>query len=333
MFDLIIIGNGLAANCFLWETQKRGRNLSILKIHNEKLAPSCSLNSTATISLRGVTKGVSPLGDEIFESYQMAEDFIKAENPDGVVPSKFYSLCDEDEKDEYLRRFGSLEQIDKMEALNLKEKSQGKIWEGYIFDPERFLTFLQKKTQHSHTSISAMVTSTEITSDWVSVTTLDGTTYKAHKLLICSGAYTKLYENLFPAHEAIKGSQVVPGAYLEKGQVDLGPKSFVISRGGENLIYMAETKILKIGATTQKKGIEAPNFSKLKMIYESFKEIIQEELPDMSDFEIKVGIRQKGPKRMPFYGKIAPNVYAFISLYKNGYTFPFKGAKEILKLI
>jgi FAD dependent oxidoreductase len=327
--DLIIIGNGIAANCVLWELQKQGRNLSILKIHNEKLAPSCTINSTATISLRGATQGISPLGDEIFESYRLAESFIQSENPDGVSPSKFYSLIDDDEKDEYLRRFGSFEEID----FKLKEKRFGKVWDGYIIDPKRFLSFFHQKNQHTHTSVSAMVTSTEITEDGVSVATLDGATYSARKLLICAGAYTKIYESLYPAHIAISASQSVPGAYLEKASVDLGLKSFVISRGGENLIYMAETKILKIGATTQKKGIEAPNLTKLSQIYDSFKEIIREDLPGFSEFEIKVGLRQKGPKRMPFYGKISPNVYALISLYKNGYTFPFLGAKKILNLL
>ncbi len=309
MNDLIIIGNGIAANCFLYELGRQKRNLSVLKIHNEKLAPSCSINSTATISLRGSTKGISPLGDEIFESYQLAEAFIKTEKPDGVSPSKFYSLCDKDEEDEYIRRFGSLEQIEKAESLSLKQLFPGKIWDGYIFDPEKFLSFLQNKTP-AHTSISGMVTSTEITSEGVSVTTLDGENYKAKKLLICAGAYTKIYESLYPAHEAIKNSQSVPGAYLEKASVDLGPKSFVVSRGGENLIYMAEIKTLKIGATTQKKGIEAPDFAKLNQIYESFQEVIREGLPNLSDFEIKVGLRQKGPKRMPFYGKISPKVFA-----------------------
>lgn len=333
MNDLIIIGNGIAAQCFLWELVKQKKNLSVLKIHSEKLAPSCSINSTATISLRGVTQGISPLGDEIYESYQLAQSFIQSENPEGVSPSKFYSLCEVDEKEEFLRRFGSLEEIERAESLTLMEKYLGKIWDGYIIDPEKFLSFFQKKTQHSHTSISALVTSTKITDEGISVSTLEGTTYKARKLLICAGAYTKIFESLYPAHEAIKGSQSVPGAYLEKAHVDLGPKSFVLSRGGENLIYMAEAKIIKIGATTQKNGVEAPNLIKLSQIYNSFKEIISEDLPAFSEFEIKVGLRQKGPKRMPFYGKISSNVYSLISLYKNGYTFPFLGASKLLGIM
>ena len=330
MNDLIIIGNGIAANCFLWELQKQKRNLSILKIHSENLAPCCSLNSTSIISLRGVTKGVSPLGDELFESYQLAESFIQDENPDGVAPSKFYSICEEEEKKDYLRRFGSVEEID---IPALKEKFSGKIWDGYIIDAEKFLSFLQGKTQDSHTSISGLVTSTEINEEGVTVSTLDGGTYSARRLLICAGAYTKIYESLYPVHEAIKGSQSVPGAYLEKSSVDLGPKSFVVTRGKENLIYLAETKTLKIGTTIQKNGIEAADFAKLNEIYENFQDIIKEELPNISDFEIKVGLRQKGLKRMPFFGKVAPNVFALISLYKNGYTFPFLGAKKVLNLM
>ncbi|MFI5391358.1 MAG: FAD-dependent oxidoreductase [Bacteriovoracales bacterium] len=330
MNDLIIIGNGIAANCFLWELQKQNRKMSILKIHSENLAPCCSLNSTSIISLRGVTQGISPLGDELYESYQLAESFIQTEKPGGVAPSKFYSICEEDEKKEYLRRFGSIEEID---FPGLKEKFSGKIWDGYIIDPEKFLSFFQRKTQDSHTSISAMVTSTELTEEGVTVSTLDGATYSARKLLICAGAYTKIYEALYPIHEAIKGSQSVPGAYLEKGSVDLGPKSFVVNRGKEYLIYLAETKTLKIGTTTQKNGIEAADFDLLNKIYENFQVIIKEELPNISKFEVKVGLRQKGIKRMPFYGKVGPNVFALISLYKNGYTFPFLGAKKVLNLM
>ncbi len=330
MNDLIIIGNGIAANCFLWELQKQNRKMSILKIHSENLAPSCSLNSTSIISLRGVTKGISPLGDELFESYQLAESFIQAENPDGVAPSKFYSICEEEEKEEYLRRFGSFEDI---EFPALKEKFSGKIWDGYIIDAEKFLSFLQRKAQDSHTSISALITSTEITEEGVTVSTLEGKTYSARRLLICAGAYTKIYESLYPVHNAIKGSQSVPGAYLEKGSVDLGQKSYVVTRGRENLIYLAETKTLKIGTTIQKNGIEAADFAKLNEIYENFQDIFKEELPNISNFEVKVGLRQKGVKRMPFYGKVAPNVFALISLYKNGFTFPFLGAKKVLNLM
>ena len=126
------------------------------------------------------------------------------------------------------------------------------------------MSFLQTKSQDSHTSIPALVTSTEITEGGVKVSTLDGGTYSARRLLICAGAYNKIYESLYPVHEAIKGSQSVPGAYLEKGFVDLGPKSFVVSRGKEYLIYLAETKNLKIGTTTQKNGIEAADFAKLE---------------------------------------------------------------------
>ena len=333
MIDLIIIGNGIAAQCFLWELSKSDKKISVLKISDERLAPSCSLNSTATISLRGAVRGVSPLGDLNFDSYKMAEAFIGKERPDGVVSSKFYSLCEEEEKEEYVRRFGYLEEIRDIGPLSLKKIHQGNIWDGYIIDPGKFLGFFQERTKKFHSSISAMVTATKITDEGVAVTTLDGNVYIARKLLICSGAYTKLYEALYPAHLAIKGSSSVPGAYLEKSGVDLGSTSFVVSLHGENLIYYSQTKTLKIGATTQKKGLEAPEYLKLLGIWESFHSLFKEKIPKFSEFEIKVGLRHKGIKRMPFYGKLSENVFALMSLYKNGYTYPFLGAKEILKLM
>ncbi len=333
MYDLIIIGNGIAAQCFLWELSKSPKKISVLKISDEALAPRCSINSTATICLRGVKAGVSPLGDEIFNSYQMAESFITSEKPDGVTPGKFYSLCEDEEKDEFIRRFGNIEEIEKPGGHTLKSKYFGKTWDGYVFHPDKFLQFMSKKTEETHLAISGMVVATEITRNEVSITTLDGKNYKAKKLLLCSGAYTKIYEKLFPQHDAIIKSRPIPGAYLEKSKINLGQNSFVISRFGENFIYDGENKILKIGSTTEKNGNMAPDFKALMGIWASFRDLIREEIPSFEEFEIKVGVRHKGPMRMPFYGKLEDRVFAFMNLYKNGFNFPFKGAKEILEII
>ena len=59
----------------------------------------------------------------------------------------------------------------------------------------------------------------------------------------------------------------------------------------------------------------------------------KKEFPVFDDFKILTGLRQKGKKRMPFWGKIGDNIYSIHSLHKNAFTFGFKAASDIVNLV
>ncbi|MBC7427004.1 MAG: hypothetical protein H7336_00240, partial [Bacteriovorax sp.] len=60
IYDLAVIGNGIAAQYFLWNlsgnygnsgTESKSQNFSIAHIYSKEIAPPCSLRSSATVSL------------------------------------------------------------------------------------------------------------------------------------------------------------------------------------------------------------------------------------------------------------------------------------------
>jgi hypothetical protein len=57
IYDLIVVGNGLAAQTFLFELFNqhgevvKSQNFSVAQVAAEGIAPACSLRTTATVSL------------------------------------------------------------------------------------------------------------------------------------------------------------------------------------------------------------------------------------------------------------------------------------------
>jgi hypothetical protein len=340
MYDLIVVGNGIAANLFLIEyfRQKGGR---VLQIHTETLCPSSSKNNTGTIFLHGIKQGVSPLGDLIVRSFNAVSDYIQEEKPPGVDSAYLYHLCSSgrDNPLEFMRRYGSVEQIETFGSASITPlvPQQGKIWQGFIVDLPPFFNYLeQKKITDAANRLDItedLLVGVESSKEGVEVSLLGQHRIDARKLILCTGAYTKLFEKIYPVSNKIAKSKVVPGAYLEHEGINLGKDSFSLQIQGHALVYHAGPSRMTIGATRQKDGVSAPDVASLKTVYQSFKELIKEDaLPPFDDFLIKQGLRHKGERRMPFWGHLEGGIYGFFSLYRNGFSFPFLGAKELASL-
>src|SRR5690606_27946804 len=73
---IVVIGDGIAAWCTLFSLKKeifeRGilDKIEIIQIAENDFAPPCTLASTAINCLRGTKKGLSELGDLIYDSYE-----------------------------------------------------------------------------------------------------------------------------------------------------------------------------------------------------------------------------------------------------------------------
>lgn len=330
MRDLVVIGNGIAANLFLIEYLNR-TSKNVLQIHSEDKAPPCSLSTTGTVVLDGVRMGVSPLGDLIYKSFKAFKDYYQEFNPTGVDPAKFYLLTHDNPREsesEFTRRFGSFEKI--QTPLKSREEHTGKIWDGFVINPEPFISYLEGKKNALGPSIKKdLLIGIEKQKDTILLKLLSGETVTTKKLLLCTGAYTKMYEAIYPPKEEITKSKVLPGSYMET-ELDLGESSFSIQRNRENLIYNGSYKKLIIGATQQRTLVQAPDYQRLNEIHQNFSNLLVVDLPPLESFEVKSGLRHKGVRRKPFWGQLDKGIYGFFSLYKKGLSFPFLAAKELV---
>ena len=120
----------------------------------------------------------------------------------------------------------------------------------------------------------------------------------------------------------------VAGTYLE---IDMWKEHPTCSYDleGHHLIFRSEQKKVLIGSTSDQGPVEHSN-QEIKSIYEKINSHYQGELPDFDQWTIKTGIRHKGRKRTPYWGEIAPGLFTVCGLYKNGYTFAFKAAKDLI---
>ena len=151
--------------------------------------------------------------------------------------------------------------------------------------------------------------------------------YHTNILILATGAFSKLMP-IVDSTTDFYGS-VVPGHYYE-WDYDFD-HSFVVSLEGHNLIYRKQDGKLILGGSTQKDGVAYPAHDQLNNQYEKFQEVF--EMPDLCDAKLLTGLRQKGVKRRPFIGEVSPRIFALTSLYKNGFTLSFLGAKRVKSFI
>jgi len=304
------------------------------------------LKSTAICCHSGIRKGVSPLGDLLFDSYQLADNFFKKERPEGVFYGKLYNQCQKEGKnspEEFERRFGTVEDLSHLGPFPNKAVSkQGKIWDAALIDPPVYLSWFNKriKEKASKKSIDFVqkndfVTGLRIENDQYIIET-NQETIIAENIILATGAYSSLMKSFLPEpFTLLEKAKVVSGSYIIFNSIDWGKESFVVTYKGHNYIYHHWDKKLLIGGTTDpnETGDTTPNLVKLQEMYDIAVEELNLPLPPFENAKTEVGLRQKGIKRMPFWGKIHSvgkgSVYGILSLYKNGYTYSFKGAKDL----
>ena len=72
IYDLVVVGNGIAAKLFLFELSKI-QNLQfskILQIYSEEFAPPCSQSTTSIVSTFGIEKPNTELAYKIYNGFQ-----------------------------------------------------------------------------------------------------------------------------------------------------------------------------------------------------------------------------------------------------------------------
>lgn len=323
-FDFIIIGNGIAAKCLLWELASLEREFNILQLFDEESYPNCTLRTTSVVSMGVHESGVSNLGDILVKSHLAFEKFVTEFKPDGVFEAQQFYLYEEGMNEnkltQYKRRYGDNFQ----EVLGAK----GVFKKSYVIHPESFLSFMDQRIASSLLKVTKLNECVKSLSA-NSVSTEIGD-YTCETILLASSYYTRFFYQA----ESLPMGKPVSGSYYiwENYSDDRFESSTVLSRGHFNIIYRKETQQLLFGGTSKEGVIYEHHHKELEQEYLKLRSYFKDhEFPPIDQAQVFTGIRHKGKKRTPFAGVVEPGIYAMTSLYKNGFSFPFYGAKIILQ--
>ena len=344
IYDLAVIGNGIAAQSFLWNlSNKNGflvsksQNFSIAHIYSEAITPACSQRSSATVSLNGIEEDVSPLGNDMREAFFLFDDLVKTHCPEGVeeVLRTVVSTNENDTK-KLTRRYKKLTSIT---SSRMKQSYPGIEYKSYIISPGPFSFWLKQNSPIEKTDFPFFVKNLEKLQDVFYLTLENGEKVAAKKILFATGAFAKILEKFYapPESGSIEEKNTIKaGSYLER-EIHLGDKSFYYSIDGHQVLYRKnkfESKLI-IGSATTVGAYEAPDLIGLHKIYTKLKDILTIEIGEFNDFKIVTGLRHKGPKRLLISEAIdvEKQLFRINGLYKNGYTMGFLAAERMIELI
>jgi len=343
IYDLLVVGNGLAPQTLLFELNKalkikeiNCQNFSVAQIFSEDLAPACSTRSTSTISLNGIEDGISELGDALRSGFFAFESFYKEYSLSFIEPvTQFITATDELKLESLRRRYKNLTPI---KNTLLKSVYEGVELNSYLVSPDLLHNWFNQELQKSSIHrIEDFIIKTDLNSDGIIEShTQKGDIIKSSKIVFCAGAYSAIFSRFFPDGLFKVNQQVVAGSYLEK-KIKL-PQAFILTVDGHNLLYRKSDDSLVLGSASTKGAICLNDFSELKHIFEIMKDICHFDLGNFDDFKAETGLRHKASKRIPICKFLdeSKKVGVINGLYKNGYSLPFYFSKimvsEILSL-
>lgn len=340
IYDLAVIGNGIAAQTFLWNLslqESKSQNFSIAHIYSEKLAPACTLRSSATVSLNGIDEDVSGLGNDMREAFFMFDELFKKHKPAGVeIVQRTVVATNENDTRKLTRRYKTLKTVN---SSYINVELQGSEYDSYIVTPEVFTKWITDQIKINKDDFPLFLKNLEKNNDHYQLTLEDGKILKSKKILFAMGAYSKIFEKFLAPIGAdsleIKNT-IKAGSYFEKN-IDLGPKSFYLSIDGHQVLYRknnVESKLI-IGSATTVGAYEVADYEALSKIFNKVKPLLTFDVGEMRDFKVITGLRHKGPRRLLICDNIdeEKTLYRINGLYKNGYTMAFLASKRMLSLM
>lgn len=306
-YPLAVIGGGVASHALLFFLQKNGVDpKNILRISSH-LPPSGSDRHTGFVSVAGISKGISSLGDTLLNAYDVFTRWTLATRPEGVMKGHLYVLANQD-------RYVSLEPVSQIEGVeNHSDIRRGSAW---FVHCEKYLAWFEKMNT-AVPFLNDLVCQVEYKdSHWI-VQTQNKRIVKASVLLLAMGAFGKIIESIFPSC-LFKQTSVAAGSFL-RFKISGGIPPYAVDFGEFTLTINQNTCTL--GSTTQG-AILAADSIKLKAYYQKASSVLGEGLlPPFEQGEIISGVRHKGIKRQPFWGRMEERLFGIHSLYKNGLSF------------
>jgi hypothetical protein len=322
---LVILGQGASSIIIVDQILQSlwGKSITSITIcGQDEIAPACSLRSTAVVALRGTKTGLSPLGDELHESYHLAKEEYKKWK--SVKPASLFHLIEEDDL-KAQRRFQELALVQETPFLFHSENRIVKKEEAFIIDTDEF--FNECRIKYPQINFKNIFI-TQIIKDETHLRLIGlKEEIKADMLFLCQGAYPSFYENV----------PMIPvlGSYLSF-PMKFDRESFSVSSKGYNLVYQDHKNRLLLGSTTEAKTFcYSPNSEELKNIFNHFMELLPE-LKGRIQFDqatVESGVRAKAKDRRMVVKKIndQPEIWIFNGFYKNGWSLPFLAAKLFLQ--
>lgn len=342
IYDLAVIGNGIAAQTFLWNLsekftgdEKKSQNFSVAHIYSEKCAPACSLRSLASISLNGVEESAQGLGEDLRDAYFKFIDFYQKYSPPGIHPVKQqHFFTNEKDEAKMLRRFTTLSP--QYHPHIIGENRSGAVVDAFILESKTFMNWFQNLIKLSKKEYSSFLKNLTIDSDGNFELHLeDQSVVKAKKVVLAVGAYAKIYGHFFRSEEipfSEEKNQIKAGSFLERN-IDLGNESFLFTIDMNKVMYRAFEKKLLIGSVTTVGAFEVPPIKDLQFLLEKVQTVINFDLGRITEFKVVTGLRHKGPRRKFIAERMSETreIYGINGFYKNGFTLNFLAAEKLIK--
>lgn len=326
MARLLIIGDGIAGEAVIFSLMQRAildKFSSIIQVAAEDLAPATSLRSTAVAALRGTQKGFSPLGDELYEAFEYAQEIYTRHEFPGTEKVFHQTWIYQEQKQ---KRFAHLPLVD---AKDAKQKPLLAVEEvAWVIEPHRFLQHLQSLSAIERRK--AFVNRLEKNNTTWIVHLLGGERLEAEHVIMASGhGMTWMKEWL--TGTPLEGMYPVQGSYLEWNKIDLKQASFSYSFDGINLIYQSANQRLLLGATSFKVDHLVADVAQLREMKAQVEQYLTIELPAFHQAQMKTALRSQTRARRPYAGELQTGLWAIGGLYKNGWVSAWKLADDLVK--
>lgn len=329
MTTLAIIGSGILGRSLLYTLAKEQKSFEKITLFNsDSFAFPCSLHSTAIVAPRGLSSGHSPLGDLLMEAYTGLKQHIELDTPLGVELITQFTGASE-KLDAFKTRYPNGDMLNSLSSVPLKKTVYIASEEAYLIDPKTYNDWLLSEArsmeQYHLEVINDFVTELE-QNERVHLKTQEERVLSFDKVIFTGGSYNRFWKDFAPDSK-LKSSKAVQGSYLEFNSLPWNLPSFSMTFDGDNLIWNNRLKRLLIGSTTTTTHHLLPSHSELSAIYQRVSELVDLTLPDFSQAEIRVGLREKAQKREP-YTICQGDVFFMGGMYKNGYSLALKMSKN-----
>ncbi len=323
MTTIAIIGGGIAARSLLYVMAKKKFQQKILVFYSDSFAFPCSIHSTAIVAARGVSTGLSPLGDNLHEGFLRFARHVEEDSPAGVIKIPQYTGA-LTKLDAFRKRYPEGENKKSLGPFSFSEETYFAEESAYLIRPREYMDWLLEDASKSLkleiipsfvTGVSANI-----------IRTQEGKEFSADRIIFTAGVQNHLWSGIFPED---KKSKSVQGSYFEFQNADLGNDSLSLTLEGDNLIYDAEKKTLLIGSTTKESTLELAPENELLEIYRNLSLRAGVNLPPFEKAVIRVGLREKASKREAYH--LHHDRYSMLGgLYKNGYRLSLLMAEKLL---
>lgn len=313
---IAIVGSGIVGTSLAYALSKQNIDIHKVTIFSaDHFTSPCTLNSTATVALRGISKGHSQLGDLLVEGFDYFSKHVLEDRPSGVEQIFQHNVATIF-SEQFHKRFPKAD----VSTNFLKQPCWSFQEEAFLVDPRSYLDWLFNMVSVNRTfefeQINEFVV--EVTQgDKVRLKTSSEEDYFFDRVIFAGGSYNRFWKNLMPDSK-LKTSQPVQGCYFEFNNIDWNLNSFSLTIDGDNVVWNKFFQRLFVGSTTDQKGHLIPFKHELVSILNRLKEKSNLLFPDASSGIIKVGLREKAQKREPYFLR-KNNLFFLGGFYKNAF--------------